>query len=139
MIQNNYLVGVAKNGKHNLPGEYSHPPVDATLVIRKRVDNWLRSIMRKKVNLPKYRPELYPGGRLDTLKAHELHRSFYAEWYRQPCVVQVEYERLLRSPELLLGAVAARLEWRRHPGQPEFLLEGPEQVPEWRREMYLER
>ena len=139
LVTNNYTVSVNRTGKHHLPGEYTHPTVEATLVIRKRFAHWLTSVERNRVNLYKMRPEMYPGDKLDIRAALDVWENFYAKWYAQDGVVQIEYERLLRDPEATMGAVAGYLRWQRHPAQGGFKVGGPDKLPEWRREMYLER
>jgi hypothetical protein len=140
MVRNNYAVNCQRMGKHHMPKEYAFPTLDATLVIRKRVDHWLGSIGRQKKNLHQLRRRLYrPDGTLDKLKAHALHTEFYDAWHAEPGVVMIEYATLLREPEMVLGEIAKRLKWQRIDGQTTFNLEGPSEVPDWRRKMYLER
>ena len=138
LVANNYAVDVIKTGKHHMPGEYQHSETDATLVIWKRFDHWLCSALRTPVNLPDQRREMYDGGRLVTTRAAELYSDFYSSWVKAGNVLMVSYSNLLADPQGVLGKIAKELGWRRQSPQGIWRPDGPDQLKDWRRDMYLE-
>lgn len=138
LINNNFDAVALKTGKHNLPHEYQYKPVDAVLAIRKRFDHWMGSILRTPVNVPETRPEIYYDGELGLRDAVRLYKRFYTEWEdnAHAWYEQIEYADLLRNPEVCLTGIANKLGWGRT--SLAWKSDGPDQIPDWRRRMYLE-
>lgn len=103
----NYGVKIFKEGdcsmvfKHTLPEEdhvimyktkkridYNMPAIEKlekfknllVVVIRKELNQWLKSISRFEADLEQKRPELYTGGSLDLEKASSFWNHFYESW-----------------------------------------------------------
>ena len=134
LINNNYSVTALRTNKHCTPGEYPSKPIDLVLAIWKRFDHWLNSIKRNPVNLPEMRPELFDDGELIVNRCLELWDRFYEEWiYRD--AIMIPYHDLLRNPEAALERYGGANRW--HRTSNEWNNQGPDKLPEWRREMYL--
>ena len=137
LVSNNYCVDVNKLNKHAMPDEADFSKADIVLAIFKRLDLWIGSALRTPTNLPEMRPEMYHDGRLVAEKAVDVYGKFYAAWAQQDNVIAVSYADLLRDTVGVLTDLAKRLGWGLQPAH-QWRLCGPDKMPEWRKEMYLE-
>jgi len=123
------------NYRHHLPSEIPAPS-GIILVIRKDIDNWIQSIKRFSANLEDMRPELYPGGQLDEIKAREFHEWFYREWYSVPGVFGIQYEKALTTLPDIFEEIIRRGGARRLDGN-EWITEGGPPFTKEQREKYI--
>ncbi len=124
IISNNFGVGIHNSGKHRFPAEHSglrERRADTRIVVRKRLDHWLKSIARLPATLPKMHPEIFNDAGLDMYRAAELHERFYKEWAEYGPIW--EYEDLLRDPVGFLSGLALANHLKRIPS--EWKLGGP--------------